>query len=79
MGFMGVSRWRRSVRSRMPSTLITSAWLFAETLAKAIEAFGSQGKAEEWLGKPAMGLDGQRPIEPLQTVQGAELGFRRLA
>lgn len=45
----------------------------AETLAKATEIFGGQEEAEHWMNKPAMGLDGQRPIDLLQTVQGAEL------
>jgi putative toxin-antitoxin system antitoxin component (TIGR02293 family) len=33
--------------------------------------FGTQERAEEWLAKPAMGLDRRRPIDLLQTVQGA--------
>lgn len=35
-------------------------------LASAV--FGSQEKAEEWLNKPAMGLDGQRPIDFLTRL-----------
>lgn len=57
----------------MPADLASRAWLFAETLARAGETFGSRERAEEWLAAPAMGLDGHRPIELLQTVQGAEL------
>lgn len=41
-------------------------------LAKASEVFGSQDKVEEWFNKPAMGLDGHRPIELPQTVLGTE-------
>lgn len=66
-------RQRETPMNPMPAALASKAWLLAETLAKASEVFGSQGKAVEWLSKPAMGLDGQRPIELLQTVQGAEL------
>jgi putative toxin-antitoxin system antitoxin component (TIGR02293 family) len=66
-------RQRETPMKPMPATLASKTWLFAETLAKASEVFGSQEKAEEWLNKPAMGLDGQRPIELLQTVQGTEL------
>ena len=58
---------------QMPADLASKAWLFAETLAKATEVFGGKEEAERWMSKPAMGLDGQRPIELLQTVQGAEL------
>ena len=57
----------------MPTDLASKAWLFAETLAKATEIFGGKDEAERWLSRPAMGLDGQRPIDMLQTVQGAEL------
>ena len=57
----------------MPADLASKTWLFAETLAKATEIFGSREEAERWMSKPAMGLDGERPIDLLQTVQGAEL------
>ena len=57
----------------MPVDLASKAWLFAETLAKATDIFGGKEQAEHWMSKPAMGLDGQRPIDLLQTLQGAEL------
>jgi putative toxin-antitoxin system antitoxin component (TIGR02293 family) len=57
----------------MPAGLASRTWLFAETLAKATEIFGGKEEAERWMAKAAMGLDGQRPIDLLQTVQGAEL------
>jgi putative toxin-antitoxin system antitoxin component (TIGR02293 family) len=57
----------------MPADLASKAWLFAETLAKATEIFGGKEEAERWMSRPATGLDGRRPIELLQTVQGAEL------
>lgn len=44
-----------------------------DTLAKATEVFGSVDEAERWMSRPAMGLDGQRPIDLLQTVRGTEL------
>ena len=58
---------------QMPADLASKAWLFAETLAKATEIFNGKEAAERWMSKPVMGLDGQRPIDLLQTVQGAEL------
>lgn len=58
---------------QMPADLASRAWLLAETLAKATEIFGGKEAAEHWMSRPAMGLDGQRPVELLQTVQGAEL------
>jgi putative toxin-antitoxin system antitoxin component (TIGR02293 family) len=42
-------------------------------MAKASEVFGGVRQAEAWMDKPAMGLDGCRPIEMLQTLQGAEV------
>ena len=58
---------------QMPPDLASKAWMFAETLAKATEVFGGKEEAERWMSKAAMGLDGRRPIDLLQTVQGAEL------
>jgi putative toxin-antitoxin system antitoxin component (TIGR02293 family) len=48
-------------------------WKFAEILAKATEVFGSQEEAEQWLERPATGLDRQRPIDLLATPAGVEL------
>jgi putative toxin-antitoxin system antitoxin component (TIGR02293 family) len=66
-------RQTKTPGKRMPADLASKTWLLAETLAKAAEIFGSKEEAEHWMIKPAMGLDGQRPIDLLQTVQGAEL------
>lgn len=49
------------------------AWKFAEILAKAITVFGSQEEAEQWLEKPAVGLNQHRPIDLLSTTAGTEL------
>lgn len=66
-------RQKETPKNPMPADLASKTWLFAETLAKATDVFGSKQKAEEWMVKPAVGLDGQRPIGMLQTVQGTEL------
>ncbi len=57
----------------MPVDLASKAWLLAETLAKAMLVFDGRDEAERWLSTSATGLDGWRPIDLLQTVQGAEL------
>lgn len=57
----------------MPPDLASKTWLLAETLAKATAVFGNREEAERWLSHPALGLDGQRPIDLLQTHAGAEL------
>jgi putative toxin-antitoxin system antitoxin component (TIGR02293 family) len=49
------------------------AWRFAELLEEAIEVFGSQREAEDFFGRPAMGLNQRRPIDLLSTPAGAEL------
>ena len=48
-------------------------WKFAEILAKATDLFGSQEEAEQWLERPAIGLDQRRPIDLLATPAGIEL------
>lgn len=49
------------------------AWKFAEILSKATSVFGSQEQAEQWLERPAIGLDQRRPIDLLATPAGVEL------
>lgn len=48
-------------------------WKFAEILAKATAVLGSQEEAEQWLERPAMGLNRRRPIDLLATPAGVEL------
>ena len=45
----------------------------AEILAKASAILGSREDAEHWLESPAIGLNGQRPIDLLATRAGAEI------
>jgi len=49
------------------------AWKFAEILATATAILGSQSEAEQWLEKPALGLDNRRPIDLLSTPAGIEM------
>lgn len=49
------------------------AWKFAEILARATKVLGSQDDAEAWLDRPALGLDGRRPLDLLETPAGVEL------
>lgn len=49
------------------------AWRFAQVLSKASEVLGSREAAERWLSKPALGLNGRRPIELLSNSVGYEL------
>ncbi|MGH6932770.1 MAG: type II RES/Xre toxin-antitoxin system antitoxin [Dongiaceae bacterium] len=49
------------------------AWKFAEILAKATSVLGSKQEAEQWLERPAIGLDQRRPIDLLATSAGVEI------
>jgi putative toxin-antitoxin system antitoxin component (TIGR02293 family) len=42
-------------------------------LAKATDAFGSPELAEEWLERPAVGLNQRRPIDLLGSPTGVAL------
>ena len=48
-------------------------WSMAEILAKAEEVLGTREEAEQWLARPAIGLDAHRPIDLMATPQGADL------
>lgn len=45
----------------------------SDIIAKAIEVFGDLAEAQRWMSNAALGLDGQRPIDLLETAQGAAL------
>jgi putative toxin-antitoxin system antitoxin component (TIGR02293 family) len=48
-------------------------WKVAEILTKATSILGPKEEAEQWLERPAMGLDQRKPIDPLTTPAGVEL------
>ncbi|CAN7641943.1 type II RES/Xre toxin-antitoxin system antitoxin [Brucella pituitosa] len=73
---MSLRTWQR--RKDTPSKPLSQeqsgrTWKFAEILAKATDIFGSQLEAEQWLERPAIGLDQRRPIDLLGTPAGFEL------
>jgi putative toxin-antitoxin system antitoxin component (TIGR02293 family) len=73
---MSLRTWQR--RKDAPSKPLSQeqsgrAWKFAEILAKATDVLGSQGEAEQWLERPAIGLDQRCPIDLLGTPAGVEL------
>jgi len=49
------------------------ALYYAEVLEKAQAVFGTRKLAEEWMIKPALGLDGETPIDLLSNPVGYEL------
>jgi len=73
---MSLRTWQR--RKDTPSKPLSQeqsgrAWKFAQTLAKATDILGSQAEAEQWLERPAIGLDQRRPIDLLGTPAGVAL------
>jgi putative toxin-antitoxin system antitoxin component (TIGR02293 family) len=65
---------RKADRSRSLNPEQSSrTWRFAKILAKAKATWGTQEEAERWMVRPAIGLDGRRPIDLLTTPAGAEL------
>lgn len=48
-------------------------WNMAEILAQAEQVLGTREEAEQWLSRPALGLDSRRPIDLMASPQGAEL------
>jgi putative toxin-antitoxin system antitoxin component (TIGR02293 family) len=48
-------------------------WKLAEILSKASSIFGSKEEAEQWLERPAIGLNQRKPIDLLATPAGVEL------
>jgi putative toxin-antitoxin system antitoxin component (TIGR02293 family) len=73
---MSLRTWQR--RKDAPSKPLSQeqsgrAWKFAEILTKATDILGTQAEAEQWLERPAIGLDQRRPIDLLGTPAGVEL------
>lgn len=72
---VGISRRTVQRRKVAPGTPLSPeqggrTWKFAEILAKATAVLGSQEEAEQWLERPATGLDQRRPIDLLATPAG---------
>lgn len=49
------------------------ALYYAELMEKATEVLGTRALAEEWMAKPARGLDGETPIDLIANAVGYEL------
>ncbi|MGA9795901.1 MAG: antitoxin Xre/MbcA/ParS toxin-binding domain-containing protein [Rhizomicrobium sp.] len=65
-------RHKEAPRKRLNQEQSGRTWKFAEILGRAIEIFGSQSDAEEWLDRPVMALDERKPIDLLSTPAGVE-------
>lgn len=47
-------------------------WRFAEIFGHAIDVMGSREAAEDWMNRPAIGLENRKPVDLLGTAAGAE-------
>jgi len=68
-----VQRHRDDAERLLSAEQSGRAWKFAEILGRATELMGSRAEAELWLERPAMALDGRRPIDLLSTPAGVEM------
>ncbi|MCM0020262.1 MAG: DUF2384 domain-containing protein [Tagaea sp.] len=48
------------------------AWVAADLMAHAVAVFGDRRDAERWFVDPAPGLDGERPLDLLETSVGRD-------
>ena len=75
---VGMSMRTFQRRKSAPATPLSTeqsarTWKFAQILAKPSETSGSQAEAEQWMLRPATGLDQHKPIDLLATPAGTEL------
>lgn len=78
MRIVGIKQRTLARKRSNPSTQLTQeqsnrAWRFAETIALAEEVLGDRDLVNEWLERPVMGLNHQRPIDLLETAAGTEM------
>jgi putative toxin-antitoxin system antitoxin component (TIGR02293 family) len=75
---VGISLRTFQRRKARPAELLSQeqssrTWKFAEIVGRATAVLGSRTEAEQWLERPAIGLDQRRPIDLLATAAGVEI------
>lgn len=73
MSLRTLQRRRDDQNRRLSPEQSGRAWTLAEILSRATEALGSRNEALDWLKRPALALDGRRPIDLLRTPAGTEV------
>lgn len=78
MALTGLSERTIQRRQQKPAEPLNSeqsarAFLGAQILEQAIRVIGTPELAEAWMSKPAIGLDGRRPIDLLDNSIGTQL------
>lgn len=65
-------RRRRRERQRLSHKESDRLWLLAQTFELATETFGDEDRARRWLTEPHRLLDGESPIEHMDTTAGVD-------
>jgi putative toxin-antitoxin system antitoxin component (TIGR02293 family) len=73
MSLRTYQRYTATAASSLSLDQTARTWKMAEIVAKAINVLGSRKEAEQWLERPAIGLNQRRPIDLLATPAGVEL------
>ncbi len=78
MVLTGLSKRTIQRRQQKPAEPLNSeqsarAFVCAKVLEQAIRVIGTPKLAEAWMSKPAIGLDGRRPIDLLDNAIGTQL------
>jgi putative toxin-antitoxin system antitoxin component (TIGR02293 family) len=84
MVLTGLSKRTIQRRQQKPAETLSSeqsarALLGAQVLEQSIRVLGTPKLAEAWMSKPAIGLDGRRPIDLLDNAIGTQLVSELLA
>jgi putative toxin-antitoxin system antitoxin component (TIGR02293 family) len=73
--FLGVSRKtldRRARKGALEAAESMKAEMLSNILREARRILGDEGKARRWLTGPIASLDGRRPIDHLDSIEGYE-------
>ena len=67
-----LQRWK-SAEQRLDTNASDRLIRLAVVTEQAMDVFGSRDAAESWLVASAIGLDGRRPLDLLQTSEGVKI------
>ena len=73
-GYLGLSEatlHRRFAEGQFRAEESERLYRYAEMFEKAVHLFEDEAKARAWLGKPALALGGQTPLDFARSEQGA--------
>lgn len=71
LGISKATLQRRKLEGRLDTLESERVLRFARLMGKAVNVFGSEDNAREWLNKPQFGLGGAVPLDYAETEIGA--------